>query len=823
ACLRKATFVKVGTLHPDAKGLNVLLKVLEEPHLAVKTAAGSIFEVRCGDETAQVVLSLQEEQLQGIGPDKTVAERHDPGQRCHYRQLLVGSSGPRLCGMALKVALVQLEQSPVEGPEDKAKAAQRAADLLRSAPEADIYVLPELAPVGYNDAVFRNLQLLAEEELCEPGTCRHALAEVAKERRCFICYGVPGKQGESEFNIRQVVLDDTGSIVACYNKCHLADFGDGAESKYFKPGERLCYFDCRGFRIGLLICADMRFSELCRELAVGRGCEILLQPAAFARDVSYASWQSFVECRALENQVYWAGVNYAGSYFGGSMWCPPWVDGSDKVVSRMGIEEQITVHEATKEELASTRESFRFLRQRKDRAAYGPGSSKRLCPHGAGLHAPGGGQVGQAGPGSGREDRRGWEEEPLRDPAFALGAAPPVLPTARLTSAPPRSVHETSERGCSGAVAAAAALVATGVAVKRRPAEARAAAVAMRVEATALTRKVGSAVVSLGLLKVLASRIHAWFETPKRPYGDGSVGSAYDDWTREGVLEHYWGEHIHMGSYTPMEKQSGYRKKDPFFLALFRATFGRLKDFKEAKIDFTNEMIDWSRAKAPKKILDVGCGIGGSSRILGKRFPDAEVLGITLSPQQAERAGKLAKEQGLTNVRFQVMDALNMEFEDNTFDMVWACESGEHMPDKKRYVEEMSRVLAPKGNMVVATWCERDPVPMFTAEERKTLNFLYAEWTHPYFISLNKYKEYMEGTELLDQVDTADWTEQTLPAWRHSVWVGVWSPWYWLKVTFRKGPGAFVGFLREVYTLEKFHKSMVSGLMVYGMMRAVKK
>eukprot|EP00439_Symbiodinium_sp_Y106_P016306 s1731_g2.t1 len=255
---------------------------------------------------------------------------------------------------SLKVALVQLEQTPVEGPEDKAKAAQRAADLLRLAPEADIYVLPELAPVGYNDAVFRNLQLLAEEK-----------------GRSFVCYGVPGKQGESEFNIRQVVLDDTGSVVACYNKCHLADFGDGAESKYFKPGGRLCYFDCRGFRIGLLICADMRFSELCRELAVGRGCEILLQPAAFARDVSYASWQSFVECRALENQVYWAGINYAGSYFGGSMWCPPWVDGSDKVVSRMGIEEQITVHEATKEELASTRESFRFLRQRKDRAAYG--------------------------------------------------------------------------------------------------------------------------------------------------------------------------------------------------------------------------------------------------------------------------------------------------------------------------------------------------------------------------------------------------------------------------------------------------------------------
>ncbi|CAJ1386718.1 unnamed protein product [Effrenium voratum] len=335
-------------------------------------------------------------------------------------------------------------------------------------------------------------------------------------------------------------------------------------------------------------------------------------------------------------------------------------------------------------------------------------------------------------------------------------------------------------------------------------------------------RQIGAGVAVLGLLKIISSRICDWFQTPKRPYGEGSVGSAYDEWAREGVLEHYWGEHIHMGSYNPMDKQSGYRKKDSFFVALIRATLGRLKNFKEAKIDFVHDMIDFSRATAPKKILDVGCGIGGSSRILAKRFPDAEVLGITLSPQQAERAANLAKKAGLKNVRFQVMDALNMEFADDSFDMVWACESGEHMPDKKRYVEEMARVLKPKGNMVVATWCERDPVPIFTSEERKTLNFLYAEWSHPYFISLSKYKEHLDGTGKLEQVETADWTDQTLPSWRHSVWVGVWSPWYWIKVTLRK-PAAFLGFLREVYTLEKYHVSMVDGLMVYGMMRAVKK
>jgi len=317
-------------------------------------------------------------------------------------------------------------------------------------------------------------------------------------------------------------------------------------------------------------------------------------------------------------------------------------------------------------------------------------------------------------------------------------------------------------------------------------------------------------------------RVKKWFETPKRPYGDDSVGKAYDDWTREGVLEHYWGEHIHMGSYTPVAEQKGYSKNDPFLVALLRATLFPLKDFKEAKIVFTNEMIDFSLTKSPRKILDVGCGIGGSSRILASRFPEAEVTGITLSPEQAARATTLAKDAGLSNVRFEVANALEMPFSDNTYDLVWGCESGEHMPDKLKYVQEMVRVLAPAGNLVVATWCERDPTPPFTNEERNTLDFLYAEWSHPYFISLQKYKEHLLSTGSLSVVETADWTDQTLASWRHSIWVGVWSPWFWMKIVARR-PLAFLGFLREVYTLERYHRSMRRGLMVYGMMRATKK
>merc|ERR1719460_736953 len=156
--------------------------------------------------------------------------------------------------------------------------------------------------------------------------------------------------------------------------------------------------------------------------------------------------------------------------------------------------------------------------------------------------------------------------------------------------------------------------------------------------------------------------------------------------------------------------------------------------------------VDQSIANADSlKILDVGCGIGGTSRYLANKVGDkGTVTGITLSKEQVKRGMQLAKERNIPNVDLRVMDALNMEFPDNTFDIVWACESGEHMPDKKRYVEEMTRVLKPGGKIVIATWCQRDEngVP-FSKSERKMLDFLYSEWTHPYFISISDYAKLM--------------------------------------------------------------------------------
>jgi MPBQ/MSBQ methyltransferase len=57
------------------------------------------------------------------------------------------------------------------------------------------------------------------------------------------------------------------------------------------------------------------------------------------------------------------------------------------------------------------------------------------------------------------------------------------------------------------------------------------------------------------------------------------------------------------------------------------------------------------------------------------------------------------------------------------------------------------------------------------------LDFLYAEWSHPYFISINAYSKIMAATGKLENIVTADWVKETIASWRHSIWVGVYNPW----------------------------------------------
>jgi predicted amidohydrolase len=89
---------------------------------------------------------------------------------------------------------------------------------------------------------------------------------------------------------------------------------------------------------------------------------VLLQPAASTRDVSYRTWKSFRETRAVENSVYFIGVNYASEAFGETSVVPPWVDESHEPLV-LGTAEGFLLGRIQRSELNSVRTSMPFYRQ----------------------------------------------------------------------------------------------------------------------------------------------------------------------------------------------------------------------------------------------------------------------------------------------------------------------------------------------------------------------------------------------------------------------------------------------------------------------------
>ena len=78
-----------------------------------------------------------------------------------------------------------------------------------------------------------------------------------------------------------------------------------------------------------------------------------------------------------------------------------------------------------------------------------------------------------------------------------------------------------------------------------------------------------------------------------------------------------WGEHMHHGHYG----ENGKEKKDP----------------QQAQTDLVNKLLSWGDVQEASRVLDAGCGVGGSARYLAKLF-GAKVKGLTLSPVQAAAA-----------------------------------------------------------------------------------------------------------------------------------------------------------------------------------------
>lgn len=104
------------------------------------------------------------------------------------------------------------------------------------------------------------------------------------------------------------------------------------------------------------------------------------------------------------------------------------------------------------------------------------------------------------------------------------------------------------------------------------------------------------------------------------------------------------------------------------------------------------------------KVLDAGCGLGGSSIWLAQRY-DVEVTGISLPERQIAACQQRADSLSLKgSAKFVQADYCNTPFTDGSFDVVWACESVCHAPQKKEFYQEAYRLLKPGGRIVLAEY-----------------------------------------------------------------------------------------------------------------------
>jgi tocopherol O-methyltransferase len=265
-----------------------------------------------------------------------------------------------------------------------------------------------------------------------------------------------------------------------------------------------------------------------------------------------------------------------------------------------------------------------------------------------------------------------------------------------------------------------------------------------------------------------------------------------------GLWEQIWGEHMHHGYYG----RSGTYKIDR----------------RQAQIDIIEELLDWAKVQSAENIIDIGCGIGGASLYLAQKF-NAMATGITLSPIQAARARERAREMNLEGkTHFEVADALNIPFKDNNFDLVWSLESGEHMPDKTKFVQECYRVLKPGGTLILATWCHRPTNSLagdLTADEKKHLEDIYRVYCLPYTISLPEY-EAIALSSGFKNLRSDDWSMAVAPFWD-------------VVIDSAFDPKAIVGLLKSGWTtiqaalsLGLMSRGYQRGLIRFGLLRGTK-
>jgi tocopherol O-methyltransferase len=165
--------------------------------------------------------------------------------------------------------------------------------------------------------------------------------------------------------------------------------------------------------------------------------------------------------------------------------------------------------------------------------------------------------------------------------------------------------------------------------------------------------------------------------------------------------------------------------------------------------------------KADYRVLDAGCGIGGSSIWMAKHHRN-RVTGITISAKQAAYARRHAQRHGVGELAdFEVADFCATPFADASFDVVWALESSCHALNKADFLREAWRLLKPGGRIVV---CDGFLLQrQFSDSQWQAVLICLNGWAVPNLCARDEFYSLLENQGFND-IACHDITAQTLPS-----------------------------------------------------------